>query len=106
MGFEFKKSEKVEPLEREEKLSLTALKKQLNDLLVAKDAGFLIPQPMIDLVEEQIRIRRGVQSVYICPNSKCKQKYESFVRIKSLGCQCGYVSKQVWENPEIKARSA
>lgn len=99
MGFNFEKKEK-EPPKEPEKVTLTALKKQRDDLLLAKESGYLIPPLLIDMVEENIRIKQNVHSLWKCANKKCTQTYESHVPVKAVGCQCGSYYRRVWTNPQ------
>jgi hypothetical protein len=98
--FKFEATNSKPEKEPEKKVTLTALRKQLESLEIAQSAGYNVPPLAIMMVKEQIRMKRGVHSVWLCSNVRCMKTYELFVPAKGVGCGCGYECRQDWVNSQ------
>ncbi len=80
-----------------EKVSLTDLRKQLKSIETAQESGYLIPQPLKDLLLGEIRIREGVVEVWEC--SQCSHYLEFGIHPKEVSCRCGKIHR-TWKAPD------
>lgn len=72
---------------------LGELRKKLRDLITARDAGYNVPELLVDELESQIREKEGIREVWEC--SRCLRQQTMFVRATMVTC-CGREAKKVW----------
>lgn len=76
------------------KATLTEVRKKLKDLLIAREAGFNVPDLLIDTLQSEILTREGVKEVWEC--SRCSVSHQMFVPVREVSCRCGKI-RRVWQ---------
>lgn len=70
------------------------LKARLKDLYFSRDKGYLIPQPLVDLIETELRTREGILEVWEC--SRCQTRHELTFVARGISCRCGKI-RRTWK---------
>lgn len=68
---------------------------QLESAKLLKEAGYRIPQELIDLIQKAEWERTGVVQVFRC--DKCEFQLEQYVPTKTVHCPKDHLMKKVWE---------
>jgi hypothetical protein len=79
----------------EKPTTLSGLRKQLSNLLLAKSSGYNVPQLMLDMVQQEIYRKEGVKEVWEC--SQCSAQHHLMFHAKEVSCKCGKIQR-VWKD--------
>ena len=77
------------------KASLTDIRQKLRDLLTAKEAGFNVPQMLIETLQSEILTREGVREVWECV--RCDEKVHLNLPAIEVACRCGKI-RRTWQS--------
>lgn len=79
-------------------------KKALDSLALLKEAGYRVPDKLVEIVEDKVYNEGGLKQVWKC--AKCRYELKQYVRIGSASHRCASAKSQpeilltkVWEAP-------
>lgn len=66
-----------------------------DSLKLLQAAGYVVPEPLVDLVKDQELTKRGVREIWRC---NCGEEYESPTSLTFFNHGCGKVARRIWKS--------